>query len=133
MFPVYIKFANELKNAETAVLAGSKVRKLDFVEDSLRESADAYASVLTNGFISTFNILAEKEGFVFSTLKVTTTLGIDKNKSGLPWLATADFRIYLAGVKSKNDANRFLQRTLESCLLLNSVTTEKHFQFDIIT
>lgn len=100
MFPVYIKFASELKVESSTLLTDSKMRKLDFLED---------------------------------TLKVTTTLGIDKNKNGSPWLATADFRIYLSGVSSKGDANRFLQRTAESCLLLNSVSTEKHFQFDIVT
>lgn len=89
MFPVYIKFASELSAAGSAVLSESKVRKLDFVEDSLKESADAYA--------------------------------------------TAELKISLSGVKSKNVANRFFQKTLESCLLLNSVSTEKHFQFDIYT
>lgn len=88
MFPVYIKFASELSNAGSSALSESKARKLDFVEDSLKESADAYANVLTHGFITTFNMLTAKDNFIFSTLKVTTTLGIDKNKCGLPWLAT---------------------------------------------
>ena len=93
---------------------------------------DMYAMALSNSFVATFKILAHEVDLSFENLKVLTTLGIDRNGLGAPWLATADFKITLFRPTSSEKAALLLQKTSESCLVLNSINTMKHFQFEII-
>ncbi len=129
MLPTYFKMTSEINIPDLDRLNNINAN-LSTVETQNPE--DTYAIALTNGFISTFKRIAQQSNFRFSTLKVLTTVGIDHNKNGNPWLATANFKVFLSGVKSQEAALQLLQKTTESCVVLNSVVTAKHFQFEIL-
>ncbi len=93
---------------------------------------DMYAMALSNSFVSTFKTLATESDLHYENLNVLTTLGIDRNSKGLIWLSTADFKVTLHQPSSNDLAVSILNRTSECCLVLNSINTDKHFQFEIV-
>lgn len=93
---------------------------------------DLYAMALANCFVATFKVFAEKSRLSFSELKVQTTLSVDRNEKGQPWMAKAGLNIELSGVAQKATAQRLLEKTSQSCMILNSVLTEKSFEFRVL-
>lgn len=93
---------------------------------------DLYAMALTNCFVATFKVFAEKSRLSFGELKVQTTLSVDRNEKGQPWMAKAGLNIEINGVAQKETAQRLLEKTSQGCMILNSVLTEKSFEFRIL-
>ena len=92
---------------------------------------DLYAMALQNCFIATFKVFAEKSKLVYTNLAVQTELVVDRNESGRPWMARCVMKVRLEGCSQAESAKRILERTSENCMILNSVKTEKVFEFDI--
>lgn len=90
---------------------------------------DLYAMALQNCFIATFKVFAEKSRLAFSKLQVATELVVDRNESGRPWMARCVLKVQLEGCTQVENAKRILERTSENCMILNSVKTEKVFEF----
>lgn len=91
---------------------------------------DIYAMALTNCFIATFKVFAEKSRLQFSQINIQTDLTVDRNEKGQPWMAKALLKIELSGVSQKENAQRLLEKTSQNCMILNSVNTEKIFEFN---
>lgn len=92
---------------------------------------DLYAMALTNCFIATFKVFAEKSRLSFQNIKVSATLSVDRNEKGQPWMSKIHLNIELIGTSQKENAQRLLEKTSQSCMILNSVLTEKTFEFKI--
>ena len=92
---------------------------------------DLYAFALQNCFIATFKVFAEKSRLVFAQFKVHARLDVDRNEKGAPWMARIHFDVKLSGVQQKDNALRILEKTSQSCMILNSVNTSKSFHFEI--
>lgn len=92
---------------------------------------DLYAMALTNCYIATFKVFAEKSRLTFKNLKITSTLSVDRNEKGQPWMSKIHLDIELSEVTQKENAQRLLEKTSQSCMILNSVLTEKTFDFRI--
>ncbi len=92
---------------------------------------DFYALALANCFVATFKVFAEKSKLGFASLKVNLKLEVDRNEKGAPWMARAHLQARLKGVESQERALHLLQKTSQSCLVLNSVKTEKTFDFQV--
>lgn len=92
---------------------------------------DFYALALANCFIATFKVFAENSKLEFKTLNVNAELEVDRNEKGFPWMARMNFKVQLDGSGNKELAQRVLEKTQKGCLVLNSVNTEKHFEFVI--
>lgn len=92
---------------------------------------DLYAMALQNCFVATFKVFSEKSKLAFTTIDVEAILHVDRNTEGKPWMARIEMKIKLSGVQQKEIAQRILERTKSSCMILNSVNTEKSFEFII--
>jgi len=92
---------------------------------------DLYAMALQNCFIATFKVFAEKSKLTFTELEVNTTLTVDRDDKGRPWMSKVHLDIHLTGSTNKESIQRVLEKTSQSCMILNSVKTEKTFNFKI--
>ena len=92
---------------------------------------DIYALALANCFVATFKVFAEKSKLTFQQLDVDLELLVDRDEAGRPWMAESIMSVKLSGPSSAENALRLLNKTKESCLILNSVKTHKKFEFVI--
>ncbi len=90
---------------------------------------DLYALALQNCFIATFKVFAEKSRLVFNAINVNSVLEVDRDDKGRPWMARIHIKIKLTGVVQADNAKRILERTSQNCMILNSVNSEKSFDF----
>lgn len=90
---------------------------------------DLYASALANCFVATFKVFAEKSQLTFNQLETSGTLTVDRDEQGVPWMSKFHLQIRLSGAADPERAKRLLEKTSRSCLVLNSVRTEKSFEF----
>ncbi len=90
---------------------------------------DIYAFALANCFVATFKVFAEKSKVDYGELSVEGTLTVDRNESGVPWMKAFHLKVNLNGVSDADRAKRLLEKTSQSCMILNSVKTEKTFEF----
>ncbi len=93
---------------------------------------DLYAMALQNCFIATFKVFAEKSKLPFESITTESVLEVDRNEKGHPWMARIALKVTLKGVDREESARRLLEKTSQSCMILNSVQTQKTFQFEII-
>ncbi len=92
---------------------------------------DLYALALQNCFIATFKVFAEKSKLVYSEIATRGQLTVDRNEKGQPWMAQFHLVVSLKGVQQKESAQRILEKVTQSCMILNSVNTQKSFEFKI--
>ncbi|MFV3409848.1 OsmC family protein [Bdellovibrio bacteriovorus] len=92
---------------------------------------DLYVMALQNCFVATFKVFAEKSRLAYESLRVESELTVDRDEAGRPWMARCVFAVYLEGCVQIENAKRILARTSENCMILNSVKTEKVFEFHV--
>lgn len=92
---------------------------------------DLYALALQNCFIATFKVFAEKSKLTYEKIEAHSTLTVDRNEKGQPWMHSFHLQILLQGVESKESALRTLEKVAKNCMILNSVNTKKSFAFNI--
>ncbi len=92
---------------------------------------DLYAAALANCFVATFKVFAEKSKISFEALQVNAVLTVDRNESGAPWMKAVHLEVALSGASDSERARHLLEKTSQSCMILNSVKTEKSFQFTV--
>lgn len=92
---------------------------------------DLYAMALSNCFIATFKVLAERSRLAFASVSVESKLIVDRGEGGKPWMARLEMDVKLTGAEGEK-ALQLLKRTSESCMILNSVKTEKAFNFSVV-
>lgn len=90
---------------------------------------DFYAMALSNCFVATWKVFAEKSNLNYASLTVELILTIDVDEQKRPWMKKAKFLVNLTGVENKDRAERLLNKVSQSCIVLNSVKTEKEFSF----
>jgi organic hydroperoxide reductase OsmC/OhrA len=90
---------------------------------------DIYAFALMNCFIATFKVIAEKSKLEYRSLTTEGTLTVDRNESGVPWMKSLHLKVQVAGARDGERVKRLLEKTSQSCMILNSVKTEKTFEF----
>ena len=92
---------------------------------------DLYAMALQNCFVATFKVFAEKSKLEFKTVNVDSTLEVDRDEKGKPWMARIHLKIKLSGVSQIESARRILERASQNCMILNSVKSTKTFDFEV--
>jgi len=92
---------------------------------------DLYGMALANCYVATFKVMAEKSRLSFEDLQVEASLFVDRGEGGRPWMAQMKMNVQLKGASDRDKAESLLKRTSESCMILNSVKTEKHFEFHL--
>ena len=92
---------------------------------------DLYAMALQNCFLATFKVFAEKSRLAYGNIKIETELLVDRDEAGRPWMAKCRLNVSLDQCQQIENAQRILQKTSESCMILNSVKTVKEFEFHV--
>jgi organic hydroperoxide reductase OsmC/OhrA len=92
---------------------------------------DLYAMALQNCFVATFKVFAEKSKLSFQSVSVDAKLEVDRDEKGRPWMARVHLKVSLKGAAQVDNARRILERASQNCMILNSVKTEKTFEFDV--
>lgn len=92
---------------------------------------DLYAFALMSCFIATFKVIAERSKLQYESIKAEGVLTVDRNESGAPWMKAFHLVVKLGGASDRERALRLLEKTSQSCLVLNSVRTEKTFDFQV--
>lgn len=92
---------------------------------------DIYAMALQNCFVATFKVFAEKSRLSYGHIQVVAELAVDRDEAGRPWMARCAFKVSVDKCTQIENAKRILNRTSESCMILNSVKTEKSFEFHV--
>lgn len=93
---------------------------------------DLYNMALQNCFAATFKVFAEKSRLQFSEFHLNSRLEVDRNEKGQVCMARFHLKVQLSGVVQKDSALRLLERTKTNCMILNSVLTEKTFEFEVL-
>ncbi|MBL7716336.1 MAG: OsmC family protein [Bdellovibrionales bacterium] len=90
---------------------------------------DFFALAAINCFIATFKVIAEKSKLQFESLSADGRLTVDRNDSGVPMMKFFSVKATIQGVTDRERALRLLEKTSQSCLVMNSIKTEKTFEF----
>ncbi len=90
---------------------------------------DFYAYALANCFIATFKVIAEGSKLSYANIKANGVLTVDRDEKGRPCMAKFHLRVELSGVADAERATRILDKTSQSCIVLNSVNTVKTFEW----
>lgn len=93
---------------------------------------DLYALALLNCFIATFKVIAHKSKLQFLALNAEGSLNVDRGEGGVPCMKSFQFKVNVSGATDKERMLRILEKSSQSCLILNSVKTEKHFEFTVL-
>jgi organic hydroperoxide reductase OsmC/OhrA len=92
---------------------------------------ELYALALTNCYVATFKVIAERSRLDFERMEARGTLTVDLDPEGRPWMARLDLHVLLEGPSDPAKAARVLEKTAGACLILNSVRTEKRVTYEI--
>ena len=92
---------------------------------------DFYALALVNCFVASFKVIAEKSKLNFKEIECEGLLTVDRDEKGSPWMSAFHFKIRLAGVGDVERGKRILEKTSLSCIVLNSVKTQKTFEWKV--
>jgi uncharacterized OsmC-like protein len=91
---------------------------------------DFYALALLNCFMATFRVIASKSQLAFRSVRLNGELIVDRDEKGAPWMKHFYLSAQVEGAADPERAKRLLEKTSQSCLILNSVKTEKTFEFE---
>ena len=94
---------------------------------------DFYSLALINCFVATFKVIADKSKLNFKCLECHGLLTVDRDEKGVPWMSSFRLKGTLTGVADIERAKRILEKTSQSCMILNSVKTEKIFEWTVET
>jgi len=92
---------------------------------------DFYALALLNCFVATFKVFAEKSRIAFDAIETEGKLIVDRDEKGVPWMAKFHLQAKVSGAEDSERVRTLLEKTSRSCLILNSVKTEKSFEFEV--
>ena len=76
-------------------------------------------------------MFAERSNLGFELISVNANLEVDRLPEGGLGMARILFGITLEGASNADLAHRVLEKTSRGCMILNSVKTEKVFQFKV--
>lgn len=85
---------------------------------------DLFAQALTNCFLATYKVLAEKSKVSFEGISVTGELTVERDDLKRPIMKAFHFVIQLTSPSDVDRAKRLVEKALQTGFILNSVKTE---------
>ena len=92
---------------------------------------DFYALALLNCYVATFKVFAAKSRIDFREIEARGVLTVDRDEKGAPWMARFKLAATVHGASDADRVLALLEKTSRSCMILNSVRTEKTFDFGV--
>jgi organic hydroperoxide reductase OsmC/OhrA len=85
---------------------------------------DLFAQALTNCFVATFKVYAEKSKVQFTNLVVKTELIADLNENKKPVMKKCTLNVKIAGCENPERVKLLAEKAFTSGFIINSVKTE---------
>ncbi len=85
---------------------------------------DLFAQALTNCFIATFKVYAEKSKLAFERVQLKTELIVAPNEQKKPVMKNCLLNVTITGCANEDKARVLAERAFQSGFILNSVKTE---------
>lgn len=92
---------------------------------------DFLGMAMANCFIATFRVYAGLSGLSYKKLEVSASYDIAPGENKLPIVTKAHLNIVLTGADREDRAERLLKKVSRSCIVLNSLSVEKTFEFAV--
>jgi organic hydroperoxide reductase OsmC/OhrA len=92
---------------------------------------DLFAQALTNCFVATFKVYAEKSKLEFKDLRVQSELVVDLDDEKKPVMKRCQLNATISGAKNPDRIKMIAERAFKSGFILNSVKTETHFNLNL--
>ena len=92
---------------------------------------DLYALALTNCFVATFKVFAARAKLEFADLIAETTLTVERNEKGFPWMSRLLIQIKLRGAVDREKTRELLEKTTKQCMVIESTKTKVDFEFNL--
>ena len=93
---------------------------------------DLYVLAVSNCFVATFKVIAEKSKLEFKSLSVEARLTVDRDERGHPWMKACDLQVSIESTQNDRErVLRLLTKASESCLVANSIKTKVSFEFNV--
>lgn len=93
---------------------------------------DFFALAVSNCFVATFKVIAEKSRLSYDSIALSGELTVDRDAHGKPWMSEMLLKITLrCALEAHERALRLLDKVSQSCLVVNSVRTQVSFQFQL--
>ena len=92
---------------------------------------DLFAQALTNCFIATFKVYAEKSKIGFSRLNVEAELIADVGESKKPIMSKCLLHVSISGCESPERVKTIAEKAFSSGFIINSVKTEMSMNLNI--
>lgn len=93
---------------------------------------DLYALSLLNCFIATFKVYAEKSNLSYHSISGDADLTVDSAGEKMPWMSDVKLDITLNKPENEKKAERILQKTKETGMILNSVKSNITINWTIL-
>ena len=93
---------------------------------------DLFAQALTNCFLATFKVYAEKSRVQFARISVTSELIVDLDENKKPIMKKCVLNVEISGCENEVRTRAIAERAFASGFILNSVKTELQFNLTIV-
>ncbi len=93
---------------------------------------DLFSHALTNCFIGTFKVYAEKSRIKYSNLSVKTELVVDLNEAKKPVMKRCFLHVVVSGCESPDRVKTIAEKSLQSGFIINSVKTEVAMDLSLV-
>ena len=95
---------------------------------------DLFILALMNCYVATLKVIAANSKMSFSSLEGSASLTLDRDDANsAPWMKSAHLKFIAKGVESQERFLRLMQRISKQCMIINSVKTAVHFEFEVET
>lgn len=92
---------------------------------------DLYAQALTNCFLATFKVYAQGARLDYARLSAEARLVVDLDETKRPVMKSFALRARIESPTDVDRAKRIAQKAFDSGFILNSVKTDRSFEFEI--
>ncbi len=93
---------------------------------------DLFAQALTNCFVATFKVMAERSKVSFERLEANGLLTVDRNEKSQPTMKSFLLQIRLTKPSHPERASTLVKKAMETGFILNSVLTLVDYNLEIV-
>jgi organic hydroperoxide reductase OsmC/OhrA len=93
---------------------------------------DLFVQALMNCYIATLKVIAQNSKMSFASIHSSAELTLDRDEAApTPWMKSVKLKFSVSGVENVDRFRRLMERVSKQCMVLNSVKTEVHFEFEV--
>lgn len=90
-----------------------------------------FAAALGNCFIATFKVMAKMSKLEYQGIRAEIEITVEPDATRQLWVSKAHLKAWVKGANPADRAQTLMEKASKSCLILNSVKTEKTSEFHL--